>query len=73
MSELTEQDARDLIESVDRNLKRWVAWFPNEMTEVEVPRRQLLALKYFAEIGLKAACEKQEPTNLTHAIKMEDR
>lgn len=31
-------------ESVTRNLARWLTWFPNERSEVEVPREDLLAL-----------------------------
>ncbi len=40
------------IASIDRNLEKWKAWYPNPGSEVEVPRNGLLALTYFARIGL---------------------
>lgn len=46
------EDAETLINSISRNLKRWETWFPNEMAEVDVPRRWLLAMKHYAEIAL---------------------
>jgi hypothetical protein len=54
--------AEQAIDSIDRNLNRWVGWFPDERSEVNVPRNELLALKKYAEIGLAApellsACE----------------
>ena len=57
----TEQDAREVIATVARNQKRWEAWFPNADSGVYVSRRQLLALIYFAEIGLRTACDNKEP------------
>lgn len=42
------ETARELISVIDARLEKWRSWFPNEEAEVEVPRRQLLAL---AEIG----------------------
>lgn len=52
MSVETRAAAERLIEVIDRNLPRWETWFPNDGAEVDVPRRDLLALKHFAEIGL---------------------
>lgn len=46
-------EAEHVIGVIDANLKKWRAWFPNERSEVEVPREELLALKHFAEIGLR--------------------
>lgn len=61
--DVTEQDARDLIATVARNQKRWEAWFPNADSGVDVSRRQLLALIYFAEIGLRTATTQPTPAD----------
>jgi hypothetical protein len=53
-----ESDAREVIAAINSNLKKWESWFPNDMSDVEVPRRQLLALRHFAEIGLQMSCDK---------------
>lgn len=49
-----ERDAREIIATVERELRRWEAWFPDDMSSVEVPRRHLLALMHYAEIGLRS-------------------
>lgn len=48
--------AMGLIESIDRNLRKWIGWFPDPRSEISVPRDELLALKRYAEIGLKIEC-----------------
>lgn len=45
--------AEDLIERIDRYIPKWQTWFPNEQSTVGVPRDELLAMKAFAEIGLR--------------------
>ena len=47
---------------IDASLNKWRAWFPSERSEVDVPREDLLALKHFAEIGLRVERpDDQEP------------
>lgn len=45
-------DAQRVIDKINTDLKKWETWFPDEMSSVEVPRKWLLALKAYAEIGL---------------------
>lgn len=47
-----------VVSSVDRQLKKWRAWFPNEKSEVEVPRDELLAL---VECGRIALANRKQP------------
>lgn len=61
MSELTEWQqqerrrmAKDLIEQSNLNREKWEQWFPDSLSEVEVPRVYLFAMQHFAEIGLAA-------------------
>lgn len=60
---MTESEARQraelIIKAIDAKLARWRHWFPNEDSEVDVPRRDLLALKHFAEIGLRLTAEQK--------------
>ena len=44
MSDVNLNDAIGLINTIEDNLPRWRAWFPNELSGVEVTRRDLLAL-----------------------------
>jgi hypothetical protein len=44
--------AQNLVDQINRKLRKWEAWFPDPESEVSVPRNELLALKLFAEIGL---------------------
>lgn len=54
----TEQElAEELIEVIDRSLPKWRTWFPDDSSMVEVPRNELLAMKAFAEIGLRKDAE----------------
>lgn len=46
--------AEGLIQTINRSLSKWRTWFPNEQSMVEVPRADLLALKKYAEIGLRS-------------------
>jgi hypothetical protein len=48
----TLERAKNLVKTIDTNLDRWRAWFPNEESAVDVPRADLLALKEYAELGL---------------------
>ncbi|MCC7422084.1 MAG: hypothetical protein IT428_17535 [Planctomycetaceae bacterium] len=43
---------QDLLDTVDRNLKRWRAWFPSEDSSVEVARSDLLILCDIAKVWL---------------------
>lgn len=49
MSDEQRKRAAELIASVERQLPRWVAWFGNELSEVDVPRADLLALVALAK------------------------
>lgn len=55
MSDVNLNDAIGLINTIEDNLPRWRAWFPNELSGVEVTRRDLLALAACAKAYLVKA------------------
>jgi hypothetical protein len=55
--------ATKIIELVNRNLAKWRSWFPNEESEVDVPRADLLAL-----ITLANAYLAQHPSDGDEAV-----
>lgn len=48
----TRAAAENLIACIQRNLVKWRTWFPNEQSEVDVPRGDLIALAHYADLGL---------------------
>jgi hypothetical protein len=53
--------ARGLIETVERRLPKWRAWFPHEESEVEVARNKLLAIVAVAKQALPIEPAEPEP------------
>ena len=52
VSETDRRLAKELVDQINRKIRKWESWFPDPESEVSVSRNELLALKRFAEIGL---------------------
>lgn len=60
------QTTPEIIAGIERQLPKWRAWFPDEQSGVEIPRRDLLMLVEAAKRGLVAK-EKLPPDHPTEA------
>lgn len=46
------RELKEIILSIEDQVPKWVKWFPNEMSEVEIPRHDLLLLVKMAKIAM---------------------
>lgn len=53
-----------LIKYIKSQLPKWRKWFPNEDSEVEISRRDLMLLIQFADIGLQSDAQSIKPLEM---------
>ncbi len=63
------ESADYVVKTIDRRIPQWERWFPNELSEVEIPRCDLLKLVEGCKLLAQLDAAREESKTISHKLR----